>query len=517
MILIEPINAITSWEDYEYQGHIALYIALKNIYDLLQSGISISGYDLQIEGEEDFSIRKGDKYISLHQVKAGTVNLETNDKFSFIIGVLQNNAEYGYFHVSKIKKIPSDFVSTTLTYINTLQEKLGKKVILKKDIPTTDKEDDYIILDKVSGNHKKADVYSIIKFVSGNSKDITKIKVTVSEIYNALDIYKAIIEKKIESFKKDNPSLPEDEAYLCVYKEKYDNTKEIRLKTYDIILDILKIKCPYYTFVDVDYAALVYDNLFLHMKERITDFYIKKNRREKCILTFDEIVEKIAIDYHEKIDTVAYQYFQVLRSIRDAYAEYPSEPWNNCAESNCRDCADSDICNLFKQINILNGKPEADKNQIIHNLLLKTPQVGKNNNLPQDSLVSHLFLNLLDEIKTLGLGRNSAYETIKDGNKTYRLTLDSSYDIGEFQKNLRKELEKEADRSLLYECDVLITDRLCEETLFFNGGDVNVLTGNELSEISGITSSTVEKMKKDCNRPKVIRLIDRRTALGELK
>lgn len=137
--------------------------------------------------------------------------------------------------------------------------------------------------------------------------------------------------------------------------------------------------------------------------------------------------------------------------------------------------------------------------------------------MPQDSLVSHLFLNLLDEIKTLGLRRNNAYETIKDGNKTYRLTLDSSYDIDEFQKNLRKELEKTADRSLLYECDVLITDRLCEENLFFNGGDVNVLTGNELSEISEITSSTVEKMKKDCNRPKVIKLVDRKTALGELK
>ena len=39
----------------------------------------------------------------------------------------------------------------------------------------------------------------------------------------------------------------------------------------------------------------------------------------------------------------------------------------------------------------------------------------------------------------------------------------------------------------------------------------------ELSEIRGITSSTVEKMKKDCNRPKVIRLVDRKTALGELK
>ena len=281
--------------------------------------------------------------------------------------------------------------------------------------------------------------------------------------------------------------------------------------------NLQKIQCPHYTFVDVDYAAWVYDNLFLYMKERITDFYIEKNRSGKCILTFDEIVEQITVNYHEEIDTVAYQYFQVLRSIRDAYAEYPSESWNNCSESNCRDCADSDVCNLFKQIGILNGKAEADKNQIIHNLLLRTPQVGKNNNLPQDSLVSHLFLNLLDEIKTLGLRRNNAYETIKDGNKTYRLTLDSSYDIDEFQKNLRKELEKEADKSLLYECDVLITDRLCEETLFFNGADVNVLTGNELSEIRGITSSTVEKMKKDCNRPKVIRLVDRKTALGELK
>ena len=52
MLLIEPISAITSWEDYEYQGHVALYIALKSILDLLQNGKSISGYDLQIEGED---------------------------------------------------------------------------------------------------------------------------------------------------------------------------------------------------------------------------------------------------------------------------------------------------------------------------------------------------------------------------------------------------------------------------------------------------------------------------------
>ena len=57
--------------------------------------------------------------------------------------------------------------------------------------------------------------------------------------------------------------MSEDEAYLCEYKEKYDNTKEIRAKAYNIISEILKIQCPHYTFVDVDYTALVYDNLFL--------------------------------------------------------------------------------------------------------------------------------------------------------------------------------------------------------------------------------------------------------------
>lgn len=153
--LIEPISAITPWEDYEYQGHIALYIALKKIFELLQSSGNVLGYDLQIEGEEDFSIRKDSKYISLHQVKAGAVRLENNDKFSFIIELLQNEAEYGYFHIAKGKRIPTDFASSTLAYIDMLKNELKKKVIEKRNITDTDKEDDYIVLDKVSGVIKK--------------------------------------------------------------------------------------------------------------------------------------------------------------------------------------------------------------------------------------------------------------------------------------------------------------------------------------------------------------------------
>ena len=82
----------------------------------------------------------------------------------------------------------------------------------KKDIPNTDREEDYIVLDKVSGNHKKADVYSLIKYVSKNSKDMTTIKSAVIAIDEALDTYKTIIERKIEELKKDHLLLCDDEA-----------------------------------------------------------------------------------------------------------------------------------------------------------------------------------------------------------------------------------------------------------------------------------------------------------------
>lgn len=517
MLLIEPFNAITSWENYEYQGHVALYIALKKIYELLQMGKSISGYDLQIEGEEDFSIRKDSKYLSLHQVKAGAIHLNVNYKFSFIIGILQTKAEMGYFHISSEQAVPSDFVSETLNHISELQQQLAKKVVEKKDVLPGDSEDKYIILDKISGNHKKADVYSLIKYVSENSKDIEIIRLTVRDISNALDGFETVIKKKVSELESTAPALPSDEAFFKVHKERFDNAKQIRQKAYEVIVELLRIKRPEYTFVDIDYAALVYDQLLLYMKARITDFYIAKNKTGKCILTFDEIVEQIMVDYHEKIDTISYQYFQVLKGIRDAYAEYPNEKWTNCDESNCKDCDHSNECNLFKQIAILNKQPEDKKNRIIHNLLLKTPVKGKSNNLPQDSLISHLFLNLLDEIKTIELGKNNAYETVSDNGETYRLTLDSSYNVDEFQSNLKKEISKEADRSLLFECDVLITDRLRKNSLRFNGGDINILTEKEVNEISDITSFTIDKMKKNSQSPKIIRLIDKEKALGELK
>ncbi len=514
--LIRPFNAIISWEDYEYQGHIALYFSLKKILELLQNSESISAYELQLEGEEDFSIRKDSKYVSLHQVKAGAINLNENDKFAFIIGLLQNDAERGVFHITKDKKIPINFIDSTLKHINILKGELRKEVKEKKDIDEKNQKD-YILLDKISGNNKKADMYDIIKFVADNPKDMESVRFAIDNINHTLDEVEKNIHKKVEEFKKTNTTSKIDEVFVEEYEEHFDNVRQIRERAYEVIIKILDIKCKKYTFVDYDYAAFVYDQVFLYMKTRITEFYKNKIKDGKCILTFDEILEEVVIDYHEKLDAEDYQYYQVLRSIRDTFAEYPEKRWTNCQNINCTECNESNGCHLFEQIKLLNEKTETEQNNIIHNLLLFTPVKGKSNNLPQDSLVSHLFLNLLDEIKTLVLKNSSVYEVIKDKSVTYRLTLDSSYDVYEFQEKLEKEIVKESNKSLLFECDVLITDRLQEENLIFNGGNINKLTEKEMNEIEGITSSTIDKMKKDSNKPKVIRVIDKDTALGELK
>ena len=172
---------------------------------------------------------------------------------------------------------------------------------------------------------------------------------------------------------------------------------------------------------------------------------------------------------------------------------------------------------MFKEIHKLNEKEENEKNKIIHNLILMTPQKGKSNNLPSDNLISNLFLDVLQKIKSFELTDKNIYQTIKNKIETFRLTLDDSYNVDDFQRRLSKELEKDMNKALIYESDVLITDRVNEKHLMFDGINVSILGENEIDEIKEITSSTIEKMKKNCYKSKILRVIDKDTALGELK
>ena len=186
---------------------------------------------------------------------------------------------------------------------------------------------------------------------------------------------------------------------------------------------------------------------------------------------------------------------------------------------NCRDCCDYDLCNLSEQIRELFAKKNKDQISIIHNLILCEPENGRNNNLPSDSLISHLLCDLIREVSRMKLLNNNIFQTIGDDLEVYRLTLDESRDEYEIQKKIRQFISVEVDKTLLYETDVLITDILDKQFLVFDEDKINILGEKELEELRkhNVSSASIDEMKKESNRPKVIRLINKNTAIGELK
>lgn len=75
-------DASPSWNGFNYQGKVGLYVCLTLILqkleevelDSVELKHFLEQYSIEYEWIEDFAIKKGDTYISLHQVKhkAGT-------------------------------------------------------------------------------------------------------------------------------------------------------------------------------------------------------------------------------------------------------------------------------------------------------------------------------------------------------------------------------------------------------------------------------------------------------------
>ncbi len=520
MKIIQPISALIPWESYDYQGHIALYVTLKKIYELISSSESLTGYELQIEGEEDFSLLKDSKYISLHQVKAGAVNLKNKDKFTFIIELLENDKADGFFHINSSEKIPKDFCLKAIKHGESILKELNREVVLKKDLKDAKDYTKYIVFEEISHAKEKGSAYSLIKYavntMYSSDYDIDQVKSTVADIVAVLSNYLDEIKAVVANEDISDP----DSEYLKVYPECFDTNSEIRKEAIGIIKDILcQIKPEYGTFVNEDYSRFVYDSLFINMKDKITDHLASALYLDKCLMSFEEILNTITVNYADELNKKEYQYFQVLRAVVDAYGDYPKKTGTRCTEKSCKDCAEKEICNLNIQIKKLLTKENETKKVAIHNLIMFEPQIGKNNNLPSDSLVSYLLCDVLKEISKMKLNDKVVFQAISNDLEVYRLSLDESRDQFEIQKKLQWFISNDVDKTLLYETDVLITDRLDNQSLIFNEDRINVLGEKELEELrnNDVSSRSIDEIKKESNRPKVIRLIDKNTAIGELK
>lgn len=498
-MLIPPFSAIPSWEGFEYQGYCALYFALKQIYNLIQKNKaeSINDFKLGLEGEDDFSIIQNDEYLSLHQVKYGSFSLKNKDKLCFILSILQYEAKYGYFHISKPKTISLDFIATTQNLIDELLEELKKEIKAKNEIPTNE-YDKYLLIEDITADTTKGSVYSILKFVSKQPIDKTRL----------LEAKTAIV-KELLCYKKDL-STKGDKDLWTVNEEIFATTRDVKSASYKLIENILEMQYPERKiYLDNCEVKLICDQAFLFIKENVQDSNTKE-RKNNCKINFIDIYDKVVFDYKTDSYTVDFQYYKLLERIEDVFNKYPTSTNNNCDFDKCEEC---EKCNLHQQIENIFQLTSEEQKDFLYKLLLKIP----NHDLPNESLINRLIITLLRKINGLKLEASKAILMQSEG-KFFRLTLDSSGESYELCDQLNQEIHKpDGDKLLIYETDVLITDQLNEETFSHDGNKFNIIGEKELKDIALISSDSIEKKKMNINKPKIMKIINRKDAEKELK
>lgn len=521
-MIIAPISAIPSWEGFEYQRHIALYVALKQIWEELDSdnmdGIKL--YKLGIEGEEDFSIIKDDKYISLHQVKQGIINLEDTDKACFILSVMQYNTDFAYYHITPSVSIPFDFVEKTKKVIDTLLIELNKKVKTKEEFIEEIKEQEnlsgkkikkgdalyksieqkYILISKITYNSSKGSLYKILDFVCNGDKQKNNVIKVIDEVILELSKYKKKLSGKCDSYIWD------------VYNERFENPKSVIQNSCKIIEKVLKkVKPEGSIFYNECYYQFIYDKLVLFSKDMISK-HNTRSKKNSCKIEFFRMFDLIIQDHKAESNTSEYHYYELLQTINDVFNKYPTSARTDCIDNDCTICVGVEECNLYCQINEIRSKSYEDQKDFLYKLLLRTPK----NNLPRDSVINNFFITLLKKIDCLKYN-NSNIILAEKNEEFYRLTLDENEYIEDLTEQLTKELNlQNADKLLIYESDVLITDRLNKSDYTYNQNNFNVIGTNELNEIEDITSDSIERQKINYNKSKIMRIISKDIAEGEL-
>jgi hypothetical protein len=134
----EPHSAIPSWSGYIYQGKIAFYEVLRVIKKNLEEdeNYDFSNYSLEVEWQEDFAIKVGNNYKSIHQVKAyaeGTSPTQYNDALVGLYDKLDKNvADIGFLNLWKAIGFTERTESKNFEELKNNNQKVYTDTVVKK-------------------------------------------------------------------------------------------------------------------------------------------------------------------------------------------------------------------------------------------------------------------------------------------------------------------------------------------------------------------------------------------------
>ncbi|WNF23153.1 ABC-three component system protein [Mesobacillus jeotgali] len=146
-------DASPSWNGYNHQGKVGIFVVLKMINELNLDYDSCGPYKLELEWLEDFSILQNDKYIALHQVKTYKESMPSKYKDAIWLLLAKSldipQVKNTYLHttvpLSKTESLHQNLLTYKMTEKNEPEEEIQVEKKTKLKIYWTPKEcHDYV-------------------------------------------------------------------------------------------------------------------------------------------------------------------------------------------------------------------------------------------------------------------------------------------------------------------------------------------------------------------------------------
>lgn len=347
-------DATPSWNGYNYQGKVGLYVCLVNILKEGRAGVDLSAFDtfldehhIEYEWIEDFAIKRGEDYLSLHQVKHKGEN-KFKDHVEAIAtilhrknGVLPDTDIFKYFTFKSKKK------GDTATEKDKLKAEITKCMLVN----------DKGLLD----SNWKANIQSAnIEYRSNLIKCITDFESLSQKAFSTSTTYFHTadeVEPPLESITDIAgipshliPNLAQPMSLSCqqVFLS-FDNSADYNLALSDdglnleldkLIKELLALLHLGTTFSDTDVklyktalCALIDRNLVIrhqHIRDK-QDNHLPYLQRTKPSIFFNEIVQELKRTY--RVQDAAYWNLVCRENFEKAYKEQIEDTYMLLARS----------------------------------------------------------------------------------------------------------------------------------------------------------------------------------------
>ncbi len=467
-------DASNSWNGYNHQGKVALFVAIKTICELWDKTASeadnkknLAQYFLEVEYYEDFSIGKildngKIQYISVHQVKdKEDVSLSSYD--SAFLGLVQHfiersDIEKAYLHVTTdlriLQKDLSEYISNLTKTPKFIEDQL-KTIDSKRD--DLNFRSDLIKKKRGRRSEFKQNLLSVLE-----NKRAAQIELNESNLDEAFDLYKLLLNKrKTEIAFIDKKAINKIEIfyYPVAGGQAYCAVNEIK----DILIKFIAnyyYANPKYSgsykrtdnkFIEKCYYFIT-DKLNEHIVDRDLNYHDYNNGDKDRKILLSELVEWLDSDEIESMGEDYYLYY-ARENMFDFIAEYCCK----CKKTYNTECEDTCGVEEFKD------KLAKMENEQLRELVYHSnPQVSKNLGMrsysrfvPEDTIAGH-FSEGLKSIERNFLPDKSAVTYLDNESKDCVLTTIRAGALDE--ESICSEILKNKNiYEMMMDCDFLIS------------------------------------------------------------